>query len=211
MYITIDHASKTIKNKQVLRDVSAGFERGRIYGVVGPNGSGKTMLLRAICGFIRLDAGTVTMNGEPVVFNRKLPDSVGVIIENPGFVLSETGMQNLEYLAGINKDFDQEETERLLRLFDLLDHADAKVKSYSLGMRQKLAIVQALMEHQHLIVLDEPTNGLDQESVAMFLEEMRRQRDRGATVIIASHHFDELSQIADYCYTMRDGVLRAVG
>ena len=126
MYITIDHASKTIKNKQVLRDVSAGFERGRIYGVVGPNGSGKTMLLRAICGFIRLDAGTVTMNGEPVVFNRKLPDSVGVIIENPGFVLSETGMQNLEYLAGINKDFDQEETERLLRLFDLLDHADAE-------------------------------------------------------------------------------------
>lgn len=209
MYITIDHASKTIKNKQVLRDVSAGFERGRIYGVVGPNGSGKTMLLRAICGFIRLDAGTVTMNGEPVVFNRKLPDSVGVIIENPGFVLSETGMQNLEYLAGINKDFDQEETERLLRLFDLLDHADAKVKSYSLGMRQKLAIVQALMEHQHLIVLDEPTNGLDQESVAMFLEEMRRQRDRGATVIIASHHFDELNQIVDYCYTMRDGVLRA--
>lgn len=209
MYITIDHASKTIKNKQVLRDVSAGFERGRIYGVVGPNGSGKTMLLRAICGFIRLDAGMVTMNGEPVVFNRKLPDSVGVIIENPGFVLSETGMQNLEYLAGINKDFDQEETERLLRLFDLLDHADAKVKSYSLGMRQKLAIVQALMEHQHLIVLDEPTNGLDQESVAMFLEEIRRQRDRGATVIIASHHFDELNQIADYCYTMRDGVLRA--
>lgn len=209
MYITIDHASKTIKNKQVLRDVSAGFERGRIYGVVGPNGSGKTMLLRVICGFIRLDAGTVTMNGEPVVFNRKLPDSVGVIIENPGFVLSETGMQNLEYLAGINKDFDQEETERLLRLFDLLDHADAKVKSYSLGMRQKLAIVQALMEHQHLIVLDEPTNGLDQESVAMFLEEMRRQRDRGATVIIASYHFDELNQIADYCYTMRDGVLRA--
>lgn len=209
MYITIDHASKTIKNKQVLRDASAGFERGRIYGVVGPNGSGKTMLLRVICGFIRLDAGTVTMNGEPVVFNRKLPDSVGVIIENPGFVLSETGMQNLEYLAGINKDFDQEETERLLRLFDLLDHADAKVKSYSLGMRQKLAIVQALMEHQHLIVLDEPTNGLDQESVAMFLEEMRRQRDRGATVIIASHHFDELNQISDYCYTMRDGVLRA--
>ena len=192
MYITIDHASKTIKNKQVLRDVSAGFERGRIYGVVGPNGSGKTMLLRAICGFIRLDAGTVSINGEAVEFNHKLPD-----------------MQNLKYLAGINKDFDQEETERLLRLFDLLDHIDDKVKSYSLGMRQKLAIVQALMEHQHLIVLDEPTNGLDQESVAMFLEEMRRQRDRGATVIIASHHFDELNQIADYCYTMRDGVLRA--
>ena len=178
MYVDLDHVSKTIKGKAVLRDVSVGFERGRIYGVVGPNGSGKTMLLRAICGFIRLDAGTVTINGKAVEFNRKLPDSVGVIIENPGFVLQETGMQNLKYLAGINRDFDPEETERLLRLFDLLEHADSTVKSYSLGMRQKLAIVQALMEHQHLIVLDEPTNGLDQESVAMFLAEMRHQRDK---------------------------------
>ena len=207
MYVDLDHVSKTIKGKAVLRDVSVGFERGRIYGVVGPNGSGKTMLLRAICGFIRLDAGTVTINGETVEFNRKLPDSVGVIIENPGFVLQETGMQNLKYLAGINRDFDPEETERLLRLFDLLKHADSTVKSYSLGMRQKLAIVQALMEHQHLIVLDEPTNGLDQESVAMFLAEMRHQRDKGNTVIIASHHSDELNQIADHIYTMREGML----
>ncbi len=208
MYVDLDHVSKTIKGKAVLRDVSVGFERGQVYGVVGPNGSGKTMLLRAICGFIRLDAGTVTINDETVEFNRKLPDSVGVIIENPGFVLSETGMQNLKYLAGINKDFDQEETERLLRLFDLLDYTDDKVKSYSLGMRQKLAIVQALMEHQHLIVLDEPTNGLDQESVTMFLAEMRHQRDKGNTVIIASHHSDELNQIADHIYTMREGMLR---
>ena len=207
MYVDLDHVSKTIKGKAVLRDVSVGFERGRIYGVVGPNGSGKTMLLRAICGFIRLDAGTVTINGETVEFNRKLPDSVGVIIENPGFVLQETGMQNLKYLAGINRDFDPEETERLLRLFDLLEHADSTGKSYSLGMRQKLAIVQALMEHQHLIVLDEPTNGLDQESVAMFLAEMRHQRDKGNTVIIASHHSDELNQIADHIYTMREGML----
>ena len=207
MYVDLDHVSKTIKGKAVLRDVSVGFERGRIYGVVGPNGSGKTMLLRAICGFIRLDAGTVTINGETVEFNRKLPDSVGVIIENPGFVLQETGMQNLKYLAGINRDFDPEETERLLRLFDLWEHADSTVKSYSLGMRQKLAIVQALMEHQHLIVLDEPTNGLDQESVAMFLAEMRHQRDKGNTVIIASHHSDELNQIADHIYTMREGML----
>ena len=207
MYVDLDHVSKTIKGKAVLRDVSVGFERGRVYGVVGPNGSGKTMLLRAICGFIRLDAGTVTINGKAVEFNRKLPDSVGVIIENPGFVLQETGMQNLKYLAGINRDFDPEETERLLRLFDLLEHAGSTVKSYSLGMRQKLAIVQALMEHQHLIVLDEPTNGLDQESVAMFLAEMRHQRDKGNTVIIASHHSDELNQIADHIYTMREGML----
>lgn len=93
MYVTIENVSKTIKGKQVLCEVNTGFERGRIYGVVGPNGSGKTMLLRAICGFIHVDTGTVSMNGKSVEFNRKLPDSVGVIIENPGFVLSETGMQ----------------------------------------------------------------------------------------------------------------------
>lgn len=209
MYVDLDHVSKTIKGKAVLRDVSVGFERGRIYGVVGPNGSGKTMLLRAICGFIRLDAGTVTINGETVEFNRKLPDSVGVIIENPGFVLSETGMQNLKYLAGINKDFDSDETERLLKEFGLWEHVDEKMKPYSLGMRQKLAIVQALMEHQNLILLDESTNGLDEQSVGVFLEEMRRQREQGKTVIIASHHRDELNLIADRFHSMASGRLHA--
>lgn len=144
-----------------------------------------------------------------VEFNRKLPDSVGVIIENPGFVLSETGMQNLKYLAGINKDFDSDETERLLKEFGLWEHADEKMKSYSLGMRQKLAIVQALMEHQNLILLDEPTNGLDEQSVGVFLEEMRRQREQGKTVIIASHHRDELNLIADQFHSMASGRLHA--
>jgi len=209
MYVTIENVSKTIKGKQVLCEVNTGFERGRIYGVVGPNGSGKTMLLRAICGFIHVDTGTVSMNGKSVEFNRKLPDSVGVIIENPGFVLSETGMQNLKYLAGINKDFDSDETERLLKEFGLWKHADEKMKSYSLGMRQKLAIVQALMEHQNLILLDEPTNGLDEQSVGVFLEEMRRQREQGKTVIIASHHRDELNLIADQFHSMASGRLHA--
>lgn len=209
MYVTIENVSKTIKGKQVLCEVNAGFERGRIYGVVGPNGSGKTMLLRAICGFIHVDTGTVSMNGKSVEFNRKLPDSVGVIIENPGFVLSETGMQNLKYLAGINKDFDSDETERLLKEFGLWEHVDEKMKSYSLGMRQKLAIVQALMEHQNLILLDEPTNGLDEQSVGVFLEEMRRQREQGKTVIIASHHRDELNLIADQFHSMASGRLHA--
>ena len=207
MYVTIENVSKTIKGKQVLCEVNTGFERGRIYGVVGPNGSGKTMLLRAICGFIHVDTGTVSMNGKSVEFNRKLPDSVGVIIENPGFVLSETGMQNLKYLAGINKDFDSDETE--LKEFGLWEHADEKMKSYSLGMRQKLAIVQALMEHQNLILLDEPTNGLDEQSVGVFLEEMRRQREQGKTVIIASHHRDELNLIADQFHSMASGRLHA--
>lgn len=171
------------------------------------NGSGKTMLLRAICGFIRPDDGGVTIGGTPVEFNRRLPEPVGVIIENPGFVLNETAMQNLRYRADINHAFDPQETERLMALFGLSDSANEKVKSHSLGMRQKLAIVQALMEHQGIILLDEPTNGLDEHSVAVFLEEMRRQREQGNIIVIASHHSDELIQIVDTFYHMSDGRL----
>ena len=207
MYVEVHHLTKTIKRKTVLRDVNAEFERGNIYGIVGPNGSGKTMLLRAICGFIRPDTGTVSIDGKPVEFNKKLPESVGVIIENPGFIPSQSAMENLRYLADINHAFDQHEIMRLLDLFGLRNHAQEKVRSYSLGMRQKLAIVQALMEHQPLILLDEPTNGLDERSVTVFLEEMKRQRDAGRTILIASHHSDELSQIANHLYFMSDGVL----
>ncbi|KFI45731.1 ABC-2 type transport system ATP-binding protein [Bifidobacterium bohemicum] len=207
MYVQVSNYSKVIRGKEILRSVNVGFERGAIYGIVGPNGSGKTMLLRAICGFIRPTSGSVSIGGRPVVFNEKLPEKIGVIIENPGFVGSETGMQNLKYLADINRAFDSAEVTRLLKSFDLYDARDQKVKSYSLGMRQKLAIVQALMEHQNLILLDEPTNGLDARSVGVFLDQMRRQRDAGRTIVIASHHDGELTQIADRLYAMADGRL----
>ncbi|MBW3082296.1 ABC transporter ATP-binding protein [Bifidobacterium phasiani] len=207
MYLRITGLTKTIRRRVVLRDIDAGFERGAVYGIVGPNGSGKTMLLRAICGFIRPDRGTVSIGGKPVEFNRRPPENIGVIIEHPGFVLYESAMGNLEYLAGINRRFDRVETERLLELFGLRGHEHEKVRSYSLGMRQKLAIVQALMEHQRLILLDEPTNGLDEPSVERFLEEMDRQRAAGNTILIASHHSGELARIADHIYMMADGRL----
>lgn len=208
MYVEINNVSKTIKKKSVLRDVTVGFDRAQIYGIIGQNGSGKTMLLRAICGFIHPNKGTITIGGKPVVFNQKLPESVGVIIENPGFVLSQTGIQNLEYLPGINHAFDAKKVQRLLNIFDLDSHKNEKVKTYSLGMRQKLGIVQALMEQQNLILLDEPTNGQDEHSVNIFIEEMKHQREQGKTVIIASHHKDELQQTADRLYAITDGELR---
>lgn len=205
MYLHIDDLTKTIKRKTVLDHVIMGFERGRVYGITGANGSGKTMLLRAICGFIRPDAGTVSIDGRRVDFNQRLPENIGLIIETPGFVNSQSAMTNLRYLAGINDAFDAKETDRLLTAFGLASHRDAKVKSFSLGMRQKLAIVQALMEHQRLILLDEPTNGLDWRSVREFMAEIKRQRDQGHTIIIASHHTDELAHLADEIHVMEAG------
>ncbi|MGE8650300.1 ABC transporter ATP-binding protein [Bifidobacterium adolescentis] len=205
MYVEIQNYTKRIKRKTVLDHVDCGFERGEVCGLVGPNGSGKTMLLRAMCGFIRPTDGQVSIGGKPVVFNEPLPEKIGVLIEHPGFIGADTALGNLKYLAGLDGGLDEQETERLMRVFGIWQHRDEKVKSFSLGMRQKLAIVQALMEHQRLILLDEPTNGLDHESVLAFQREMRRQQNLGNTVIIASHHGDELREIADRILHMENG------
>ncbi len=205
MYVEIQNYTKRIKRKTVLDHVDCGFERGEVCGLVGPNGSGKTMLLRAMCGFIRPTDGQVSIGGKPVVFNETLPEKIGVLIEHPGFIGADTALGNLKYLAGLDGGLDEQETERLMRVFGIWQHRDEKVKSFSLGMRQKLAIVQALMEHQRLILLDEPTNGLDHESVLAFQREMRRQQNLGNTVIIASHHGDELREIADRILHMENG------
>lgn len=205
MYVEIQNYTKRIKRKTVLDHVDCGFERGEVCGLVGPNGSGKTMLLRAMCGFIRPTDGQVSIGGKPVVFNESLPERVGVLIEHPGFIDADTALGNLKYLAGLDGGLDEQETERLMKVFGIWRQRNEKVRSFSLGMRQKLAIVQALMEHQRLILLDEPTNGLDHESVLAFQREMRRQQNLGNTVIIASHHRDELREIADRILHMENG------
>jgi len=205
MYVEIQNYTKRIKRKTVLDHVDCGFERGEVCGLVGPNGSGKTMLLRAMCGFIRPTDGQVSIGGKPVVFNESLPERVGVLIEHPGFIGADTALGNLKYLAGLDGGLDEQETERLMKVFGIWRQRNEKVRSFSLGMRQKLAIVQALMEHQRLILLDEPTNGLDHKSVLAFQREMRRQQNLGNTVIIASHHGDELREIADRILHMENG------
>lgn len=209
MGIEIKDYSKKLKGRMVLDHVTATFEDGLVHAVVGPNGSGKTMLLRAMCGLIRPTTGSVSVDGHQIEFNGRLPASMGIIIETPGFDNQETALKNLKYLANLNDAFDAAEVERLMAVFGLWQFRNDKVKTYSLGMRQKLAVVQALMEHQRYVLLDEPTNGMDKESVTAFLEEMRHQRELGTTVVIASHHDDELNQIANIMHPIRDGKLEA--
>lgn len=205
--VRLSRVDKTIRGKRVLDGATAMFAGGKVHGLVGVNGSGKTMLLRAVCGLIRLDAGVVTIGGRMVRFNEALPIGVGVLIETPGFNERLSGYDNLRYLAGLNHAFDRDETRRLLRRFGLWRFRSDPVRSYSLGMRQKLAIVQALMEHQRLVLLDEPTNGLDRASVEAFLGEMEYQRSHGTTVLIATHHGDELQGVADTIHRMDAGRL----
>lgn len=205
MYIKMEQVNKRIKRKDVLSNINLAIEKGTVTGIIGANGSGKTMLFRALCGLIKLNAGSIKINDQAVVFNEKLPVSVGLILENPGFSLNETALENLKYLAKLNNNYDQEYTAYLLSKFGIADNQDQKVKTFSLGMRQKLGIIQALMEHQELVVLDEPTNGLDKKSVAQFIDIVKELQKKGTTFLIASHNDYEIKELCDSIVEIEEG------
>lgn len=186
-YIELKHISKTIKSKPILSDIHLNLEKGHIYGIIGSNGSGKSMLFRAICGFMKLDQGEVKINGQQVKFGEELPVSTGLILETPGFILHQTALENLRYLAEMDNAYNEDLIFQELKYFGLYEHRNDKVKNYSLGMKQKLAIIQAIMENQELLLLDEPTNALDKESIERFQEKMLQLKDRGKTILIATH------------------------
>lgn len=197
MYIEINQVNKKIKGKAILKEINLSFEKGTVNGIIGSNGSGKTMLFRAISGLIKLNSGSIKVNQKPVIFNEKLPVATGLIIENPGFLNNETALLNLKYLADLNKNYDEEYVLSLLSQFGILENKDEKVKTFSLGMRQKLGIIQAIMEHQELVILDEPTNGLDKKSVAQFINVVQELKKQGTTFIIASHNEYEIKELCD--------------
>lgn len=205
MYIEMKNVTKKIKNKTVLDDITVSLESGLIHGFVGANGSGKTMIFRAICGFIKLDSGTVTVNGEQVVFNTPLSTSIGLILETPGFVDNQTIVENLKYLANIKSKYNDEKVTELLKRFDILQYKDKKIGSLSLGTRQKVGIIQAIMEDQELLILDEPTNGLDKKSVQTFVEIMNELKQQGKTILLASHNEYEMRQLADTINEVSEG------
>lgn len=197
MYIEINNISKRIKRKDVLKNISLQYEKGTVNGLIGSNGSGKTMLFRAICGLIKLDSGEIKVNGQIVRFNEKLPVSTGLILEHPGFLSNETAIENLKYLAELNNNYDEKYICYLLDKFGILENKDQKIKTFSLGMRQKLGIIQSIMERQELVILDEPTNGLDKRSVAQFIEIVQELKTQGTTFLMASHNEYEIKELCD--------------
>lgn len=168
--IVIDKLTKSFKGKTVLEDVNMRLQEGGIYGIVGDNGSGKTVLLKLICGFMKPDSGMVTVNGKVIGKDADFPENTGIIIEAPGFLPNYSGMKNLEYLASIRGKIGKEQIESAMKTVGLDPSSKLRVGKYSLGMKQRLGIAQAIMEDQQLLILDEPMNALDKDAV----EEMRR-------------------------------------
>lgn len=205
--IQIVNVTKLYKGIPVLNNISETFISGKIYGFIGRNGSGKTMLLKAISGFIKLDEGFVEINGEVVGKDIDFPRNAGIIIETPAFDGYLTGFQNLYYLAKIRKKVGREEIQKSMEMVGLDYHSSKRVRQYSLGMKQRLAIAQAIMENPDILILDEPTNALDEEAVGVFRKILMNEKD-GKVIFIASHNKEDIETLCDVVFKLENGFLK---
>jgi ABC-type multidrug transport system, ATPase component len=202
--IQVKNLSKEIKGKYILNNINLSFERGKIYGLYGRNGSGKTMLLRALAGLLIPTEGEIDMDGKILHKDMDFPENVGIIIENTSLLPQFDGFTNLKQLGKIRNVATDEDIDNALDTVGLKGE-NKKVKAYSLGMRQRLSIAQAIFEKPELLLLDEPTNALDENYINKVREILLKEKDRGAIVIIASHNKDDLRILADEIISMSDG------
>lgn len=208
MTVHVRNVTKTIKGVKVLDDISIDIPSGSVTGLRGINGSGKTMLMRAVCGLIGLDDGSIEVDGKRVGVDVDSPPSVGLLIENPGFIDGFSGFDNLWLLAQLTGRIGSREVESALELVGLKSARDKAYRTYSLGMKQRLGIAAAIMESPDLVVLDAPTNALDESGVALIQDIVHAQADRGAAVLVASHDAAVLSSLADRIYELYEGRIK---
>ncbi len=202
--IIVEHVYKSFGKEHVLKNVSLTIPPGRIFGVVGNNGSGKTVLMKCICGFMKPDSGNIVVNGEQVGKDCDFPDGLGVIIETPGFLPNLSGFQNLKILASLKARIGKEEIRNTLERVGLNPGMRKPVAKYSLGMRQRLGIAQAIMENPEVLILDEPFNGLDKNSVGQMRELIKELRQQGKSILLASHNAQDIEELCDDVHEMED-------
>ena len=195
--IQLQNVTKRIKENTVLDNVSYTFKSGFVYGLYGQNGSGKTMLLRAISGLINLDSGSIFIDGEKLHDKIEFPPETGIVIENMELLPECSAKRNLQMLAKIKNIADEKDISFSLERVGLDPDSDKKVKKFSLGMKQRLNIAQAIFENQKIILLDEPTNALDEDAVQLIYKIIREEKSRGATIIVATHHKEDLKEVCD--------------
>lgn len=200
--ILVEHVFKSFGKETVLTDVSLSVSPGEILGVVGNNGSGKTVLMKCICGFLRPDQGNVTVNGSRVGRDRDFPDSLGIIIETPGFIPNRSGYRNLKILAALKGKIGKKEILNVLERVGLGKSAHKAVAKYSLGMRQRLGIAQAIMENPAALILDEPFNGLDKTTVEDMRQLLLGLKAQSKAIMLASHNAVDIQELCDRVFEM---------
>lgn len=208
--IDVQHVSKSFGEEQVLKNICRSFEIGKIHGIVGNNGSGKTVLMKCICGFLRPDSGKIYVNYKEVGKDMDFPDDLGIIIETPGFLPNISGFKNLQLLASLKKKASDAVIRDVIMKVGLDPYMKKPVGKYSLGMRQRLGLAQALMEDPQLLILDEPLNGLDKHGAAHIRELIKSLRDEGKTVLLASHNQMDIDELCDTVCEMDGGVMTMV-
>lgn len=208
--IRVQNVSKDFGQERVLKCVTRDFKSGKIHGIVGNNGSGKTVLMKCICGFLLPTEGKVIVNGKHIGKEVDFPSDLGLIIETPGFLPQMSGAKNLEILASLNRKIGLKEIAASIRRVGLDPLMNKPVGKYSLGMRQRLGIAQAIMENPALLVLDEPLNGLDKHGVIEMRALIKELRTEGKTILLASHNQGDIDELCDTVCEMDAGVLTVI-
>ncbi|MBD5466646.1 MAG: ATP-binding cassette domain-containing protein [Lachnospiraceae bacterium] len=211
MSLIAQGVSKRIKDKQILRDVSLDMKPGAVYGFCGRNGSGKTMLFRALSGLMRIDSGKIYWKGQELHKDFSVLPSLGIVLEHAGLYPNMTGLENLSYLAGLKGIIGKDEMCEALERVGLEPYDKRVYGKYSMGMKQRIAIAQAIMERPDVIMLDEPTNGLDEAGVQEIRALIGQERKRGALILLASHNKEDMNLLADCVYQIADGCLKGKG
>lgn len=204
MIIKLENISKVIKNNVILQNINMTLESGHIYGFVGSNGSGKTMLMRILTGLISYSSGVLSVDGKVVKPGRNLYYDMGVIIEKPEFFNDMTGLENLEMLAKLKNVISQEDMVNAMNKVELNPNNPKKVKEYSLGMRQRLGIAQAIMENPDVLILDEVTSALDEDGVEMTYRVLNEEREKGKLIIISSHNANDIEKLCDEIFRIKN-------
>jgi len=207
MIIEVKDLSLAIKKQKILDNVSISCDEGRIYGLIGRNGSGKTMLMKCICGFIRPDEGEIRVLDKKIGKDCDFAPDTGIIIETPGFIGHYSGFKNLKLLAAIKNKIKDDRIREIMEFVGLDPNMKKSVRKYSLGMRQRLGLAQAIMEDPKVLILDEPMNGLDKEGVEDMRKYLLKLKEEGKTILIASHSAEDIAVLCDETFEMEKGVL----
>lgn len=208
--IRVENVNLKIEKNTILNNVTMQVNKGEIVALIGRNGSGKTMLMKCICGFVKTTSGSIFVNKKKVGKEIDFPEKMGVIIETPGFISQYSGMKNLWLLAKLNSTLTKNEIASTMELVGLNPKLKRHVGKYSLGMRQRLGIAQAIMENPDILILDEPMNGLDYQGVEDVRKLLLNLKEQGKTILIASHNTEDIAVLCDHVWEMKSGEIKQI-